>query len=127
MGKVKKYDSGTPEEFLKWRLTLNDQVKNNGYDANYDNVMNLAQKMLAGRSLEAFLNERRSQEVKNRIRKTKTQTEHPVKLLPLPQPSLWARMDARTNSSAQRSTQLRSVLAHVYAVSIQNQITTTVP
>jgi hypothetical protein len=23
MVKVKKYDSGTPEEFLKWRLTLN--------------------------------------------------------------------------------------------------------
>jgi hypothetical protein len=30
MVKVKKYGSGTPEEFLKWRLTLNDQVKNNG-------------------------------------------------------------------------------------------------
>jgi hypothetical protein len=54
--KVKRYDSGTPEEFLKWRLTLNEQVKNNGYDADYDNVMNLAQAMLAGRSLEAFLN-----------------------------------------------------------------------
>jgi hypothetical protein len=76
MVKVKKYDSGTPEEFLKWRLTLNDQVKNNGYDANYDNVMNLAQAMLAGRSLEAFLNEKRSQEANNRIRKAKTQMEH---------------------------------------------------
>jgi hypothetical protein len=30
MFKVKKYDSGTPEEFFKWRLTLNEQVKNNG-------------------------------------------------------------------------------------------------
>jgi hypothetical protein len=59
MVKVKKYDSGTPEEFLKWRLTLNEQVNNNGYDANHDNVMNLAQAMLAGRSLEAFLNEKR--------------------------------------------------------------------
>jgi hypothetical protein len=29
--KVKKYDSGTPEEFLKWRLILNEQTKNNGY------------------------------------------------------------------------------------------------
>jgi hypothetical protein len=47
--KVKKYDSGTPEEFLKWRLTLNEKVKNNGYDLNYDNIMNLAQAMLAGR------------------------------------------------------------------------------
>jgi hypothetical protein len=74
MVKVKKYDSGTPEEFLKWRLTLNEQVKNNGFDANYDNVMNLAQ-ALAGRSLEAFLNEKRSQEAKNRIRKAK-KTEH---------------------------------------------------
>jgi hypothetical protein len=50
-----------------------------------------------------------------------------VKLLPLPQPSLRARTDAGTNPSAQRATQLRSVLARVYAVSRQNQITTTVP
>jgi hypothetical protein len=50
-----------------------------------------------------------------------------VKLLPLPQPLLRARTDARTNPSAQRATQLRSVLARVYAVARQNQITTTVP
>jgi hypothetical protein len=76
MVKVKKYDSGTPEEFLEWCLFLNEQVKNNGYDTNYDNVMNLAQTMLAGRSLEVFLNEKRSQEAKNRILKAKTQMEH---------------------------------------------------
>jgi hypothetical protein len=76
MVRVKKYDSGTPEEFLKWLLILNEQVKNNGYNTNYDNVMNLAQAMLAGRSLEASLNEKRSQEAKNRIRKAKTQKEH---------------------------------------------------
>jgi hypothetical protein len=52
---------------------------------------------------------------------------HNVKLLPLQQPPVRARMDARMNPSAQRATQLRSVLARVYAVSIQNQITTTVP
>jgi hypothetical protein len=50
-----------------------------------------------------------------------------VKLLPLPQPPLRAHTDARTNTSAQRATQLRSVLARVYAVERQNQITTTVP
>jgi hypothetical protein len=50
-----------------------------------------------------------------------------VKLLPLLQPPVRARTDARTNPSAQRATQLRSVLARVYAVSIQNQINTTVP
>jgi hypothetical protein len=50
-----------------------------------------------------------------------------VKLLPLPQPPVCARTDVYTNPSAQRATQLRSVLARVYAVSIQNQITTTVP
>jgi hypothetical protein len=50
-----------------------------------------------------------------------------VKLLPLPHPPVRSRTDARTNPSAQRATQLRSVLARVYAVSIQNQITTTVP
>jgi hypothetical protein len=50
-----------------------------------------------------------------------------VKLPPVPQPPLRAHTDARTNPSAQRATQLRSVLAHMYAVSRQNQITTTVP
>jgi hypothetical protein len=50
-----------------------------------------------------------------------------VKRLPLPHPPVRTHMDARTNPSAQRSFQLRSVLARVYAVSIQNQITTTVP
>jgi hypothetical protein len=49
------------------------------------------------------------------------------KLLPLPQPPVRARTDAQTNPSAHRATQLRSVLARVYAVSIQNQITNTVP
>jgi hypothetical protein len=74
--KVKKYDSGTPEEFLKWRLILNEQTKTNGYAGKYDMIMNLAQAMLMGRSLEAFLTERRSQEAKNRIRKAKEQTLH---------------------------------------------------
>jgi hypothetical protein len=50
-----------------------------------------------------------------------------VKLLPLPQPLLRARTDAWTKPSAQRATPLRSVLARVYAVSRQNQITTNVP
>jgi hypothetical protein len=72
--KVKKYDSGTPEEFLKWRLILNEQTKNNGYTGSYDMIMSLAQAMLMGRSLEAFLNERRSQEARHRIRKAKDQT-----------------------------------------------------
>jgi hypothetical protein len=74
--KVKKYDSGTPEEFLKWRLILNEQMKNNGYIASYDMVMNLAQAMLVGHSLEAFLSERRSQEANHRIHKAKEQTMH---------------------------------------------------
>jgi hypothetical protein len=50
-----------------------------------------------------------------------------AKLLPLPQPPVHARTDALTNPSAQRATQLRSVLARVCSVSRQNQITTTVP
>jgi hypothetical protein len=45
--KVKIYDSGSPEEFLKWRLILAEQVKNNGYTDNPDNIMNLAHAMLA--------------------------------------------------------------------------------
>jgi hypothetical protein len=50
-----------------------------------------------------------------------------IKLLPLPHPPVRARTDTRTNPSAQRATQLRSVLARVYAVTRQNQITNTVP
>jgi hypothetical protein len=50
-----------------------------------------------------------------------------VKLLPLLQPPVRARTGGWTNPSVQRATQLRRVLARVYAVSIQNQITTTVP
>jgi hypothetical protein len=77
--KVKRYDSGSPEEFLKWHLILAEQVKNNGYTDSPDNIMNLSQAMLAGRSLEAFLNEKGSQEVKNKVRKFKTLVEHTPK------------------------------------------------
>jgi hypothetical protein len=70
--KVNKYDSGTPEEFLKWRLILNEQMKNH-VCASYDMVMNLAQAMLAGRSLEVFLN---AQEAKNKTRKANEQMMH---------------------------------------------------
>jgi hypothetical protein len=45
--KIKKYDTGTPEEFLRCRFMLNDQMKNHGYSGIYDMVMNLAQAMLA--------------------------------------------------------------------------------
>jgi hypothetical protein len=41
---------------------LAEQVKNNGYADNPDNIINLTHAMLAGRSLEAFLNEKRSQD-----------------------------------------------------------------
>jgi hypothetical protein len=77
--KVKIYDSESPEEFLKWRLILDEQVNNNGYGENHNNIMNLAQAMLAGRSLEAFVNEKHSQEVKNKIRKAKTLVNHTPK------------------------------------------------
>jgi hypothetical protein len=76
---VKRYDSGSPEEFMKWHLILAEQVRNNGYTNNPESIMNLAQAMLAGRSLEAFLNEKRSQEAKNKVRKFKTLVEHTPK------------------------------------------------
>jgi hypothetical protein len=57
-------------------MILSEQVKNNGYDDNVDNGMNMAQSTLAGRSLEAFINEKRVQEANNRVRKAKTLTEH---------------------------------------------------
>jgi hypothetical protein len=62
-----------PEEFLKWCLIFNDQMRNHGYNASYYMVVNLAQAMLAGRSLEALLNEGRAQEAKNKTRKAKDQ------------------------------------------------------
>jgi hypothetical protein len=39
-------------------------------------VMNLAQTMLAGRGLEAFFNERRTQDTKNKTHRAKDQTEY---------------------------------------------------
>jgi hypothetical protein len=51
-------------------------MKNNGYTASYDMVMNLAQAMSVGHSLEAFLSDRRSQETNNIICKAKEQTMH---------------------------------------------------
>jgi hypothetical protein len=77
--KVKIYDAGPPEAFLKCRLILAEKIKNNGYGDDADNSMNLAQAMLAGRSLEEFLNEKRSQEAKNRVCKSKTIAEHTPK------------------------------------------------
>jgi hypothetical protein len=74
--KVKMYDSGPPEESLNLRLILSEQIKNNDYEDNADNSMNLAKAMLEGRSLEAFINEKRVQEAKNRVRKAKTLMEH---------------------------------------------------
>jgi hypothetical protein len=51
---VKRYDSGPPEEFLKWCLILAEQIKNNGYAENANSSMNLAKAMLVGPILEAF-------------------------------------------------------------------------
>jgi hypothetical protein len=51
----------------------------NGCGDNADNSMNLAQAMLAGRSFQAFINEKRSQDAKNRVRKAKTIAEHTAK------------------------------------------------
>jgi hypothetical protein len=45
---------------------LNEQTKTNGFAGKHDMIMNLAQAMLAGRSLEVFLTEIRAQESKTR-------------------------------------------------------------
>jgi hypothetical protein len=37
--KVNKYDTGMPKEFLRWRLVLNEQMKNHGLSGNYDMVI----------------------------------------------------------------------------------------
>jgi hypothetical protein len=66
---------GSPDDFLKWQTTLNEQIKNNGFSRNYEMVMNLAQAMLAGCSLDAFVKERRAQEVKNKTSLAKNTME----------------------------------------------------
>jgi hypothetical protein len=33
--KIRKYDMGSPEDLLKWRTKLNEQIKNNGFSGNY--------------------------------------------------------------------------------------------
>jgi hypothetical protein len=73
--KIHKYDTGTPEEFLKWQMTLTEQIKANDYGGKYDMVMNLAQAMLHGRGLDEFANKRRTKITKNKIRVVKKQTE----------------------------------------------------
>jgi hypothetical protein len=77
--KVKRYNSGPPEEFLKWRPLLAEQIKNNEYEENADSSINLAHALLAGRILEAFINEKRSRDANDRVRKAKTLTEHTPK------------------------------------------------
>jgi hypothetical protein len=54
--KIHKYDTCTPEESLKWRMTLMEKIKANGYEGKYEMVMNLVQAMLHGRGLDAFVN-----------------------------------------------------------------------
>jgi hypothetical protein len=73
---IKKYDTGTPGEFMRWRLVLNEKMRTHGYSGNYEIVMNLDQAMLTGSGLEAFLNERRAQDTQNKTRQAKEQTEY---------------------------------------------------
>jgi hypothetical protein len=52
-----------------------EQIKANGYDGKYDIVMKFAQVMLHRRGLDSFVNERRAQMAKNKIRAANNQTE----------------------------------------------------
>jgi hypothetical protein len=56
-------------------MTLMEQIKANGYEGKYDTVMNLAQAMLHGRGLDAFVNERRAQMARNKTRTANNQNE----------------------------------------------------
>jgi hypothetical protein len=73
--KIRKYDMGSPDEFFKWPMMLNEQMKNHGYGVNYEMVMNLAQSMLEGRELNAFLNERRAKYRNKKRHKANQHTE----------------------------------------------------
>jgi hypothetical protein len=56
--KIRKYDMVLREDLLKWRTTLNEKIKNKLFARNYQMVMNLAQAMRTGRSLDDFVKER---------------------------------------------------------------------
>jgi hypothetical protein len=73
--KIHKYDTDTLEEFLKWPMTLMEQIKANVCERKYDMIMNLAQAMLHGRGLDTFVDERRAQIAKNKTRAAKNQNE----------------------------------------------------
>jgi hypothetical protein len=73
--KIHKYGTGTPEDFIKWRMTLMEQIKANDYEGKYDTVVNLAQAMLHGRGLDAFVNEIRAQMAKNKTLAAKNHNE----------------------------------------------------
>jgi hypothetical protein len=75
--KIHKYDMGLPEEFLSWWMTVTEQVKADVYGGKYDMAMNLAQAMLHGRGLDAFVNERRTKMAKKKIRVAKNQKDLP--------------------------------------------------
>jgi hypothetical protein len=72
--KIKKYDTGTPEEFLRWRFILNEQMKNKGYSGNYD--MELGPINVGGARFKACLSGRWAQDTKNKTRKAKDQTDY---------------------------------------------------
>jgi hypothetical protein len=76
--KVKKYDSGTSEEFLKWLLILNEQFKNHGDSANYDMAMNYPKQCWRDAVWKHFwMNDGpKKQKTKNKTRKAKDQTEY---------------------------------------------------
>jgi hypothetical protein len=73
--KTRKYDMGLPEDFLKWRTPLNEQIKKYGFARNYEMAIHLARAILTDFSLDAFVKERRAQEVKNKTRLAKKTTE----------------------------------------------------
>jgi hypothetical protein len=72
---IRKYDMGSLEDLLKFRTTLNKQIKNYGFARNYEMVIYLAQVMLMEFSPDVFVKERRAQKVKNETRLAKKTTE----------------------------------------------------
>jgi hypothetical protein len=72
--KIKKYDTGTPEEFLRWGLVLNEQVKNHGYSENYEMVMKFVPSNVGGTQLRSIFELMMGARYKNNICKAKEQT-----------------------------------------------------
>jgi hypothetical protein len=95
--KFHKYDTGTPEEFLKWQMTFMEQIKATGYGGKYD-IAKLPQPKLRQPTYA-----------------------HIFQCAKLPQPKLRQSTDVQRSQHTLRATQVRCALVRAYVELLQNR------